>query len=297
MTDGLLFTDTCKATATACNKKMKLSVIIPTLNEENYIGLLLDCLVNQTLKDFEVIIVDGNSSDGTKDKALQFQGLLDIKFINAGKRGVAYQRNLGEQHANTGHLLYMDADGYVEDSFLEKIYKFIRTHQDVDVLTTWVSPISEKKRDKFLFYAYNQFYLDVVKHWRPAGGGAFIYVKRKPFREVGGFDEKIVLAEDHDLIDRMHKKGFKYHLLKRPDIKTSVRRLEKQGRIKYIWDLSRSAIYIHLVGTIQDYNIFKYAMEGGSVYESVSHLTKIDLLKNLKERKVRGPVSPNKDNL
>ena len=72
---------------------MKLSVIIPTLNEENYIGYLLDCLVNQTLKDFEVIIVDGNSQDGTRDKALQFQGLLDIKFVNAGRKGVSFRQD------------------------------------------------------------------------------------------------------------------------------------------------------------------------------------------------------------
>ncbi|RJR26916.1 glycosyltransferase [candidate division WWE3 bacterium] len=259
---------------------MKLSVIIPTLNEEAYIGLLLECLTNQTLKDFEVLIVDGNSTDGTKDKALQYQGLLDIKFINAGKKGVSLQRNLGEKHANTGHLLFMDADGYIEDDFLEKIYKYIRQHTDVDILTTWVAPLSDKKRDKIIFYAYNQFYLDIVKYWKPAGGGAFMYVKRKAFREVGGFDEKIVLAEDHDLIVRMHKKGYKYKLLKRPDIKTSIRRLEKQGRLKYIWSLGRSAAYFHLVGPIQDYNLFKYVMEGGSTYEGVK--INLDFLKDKK---------------
>jgi glycosyltransferase involved in cell wall biosynthesis len=246
---------------------MKISIIIPALNEENYIGLLLDSLADQTYKDFEVIVVDGNSTDLTRDKVIQYAGLLDIKCINAMRKGIAFQRNLGVEHSKYEDIIFLDADGYAEPFFLEKIVKFLNSHKDVDVLTTWIKPISDKKIDKVLYSTYNRFYLNVMKKIKPQGGGAFVYIKKPVFKALGGFSEKIYVGEDHDLFTRAYKKGYKYYLLKEPCIHTSVRRLDKEGRLKHILSLSKGALYMHLVGPIENSNIINYVLEGGNYYD------------------------------
>lgn len=263
---------------------MKLTVVIPALNEEYYIGTLLTCLTNQTFKDFEVIVVDGNSADATRDKVLEFSGLLDIRCINALRKGISFQRNLGAKNARTSRLVFLDADGYIEDTFLEMVMNYVLEHEDVDIMTSWVEPISTKKIDKVLYFTYNQFYLDLVKKIKPQGGGAFVYIKKDVFDKLNGFDENSYVAEDHDLFARAHKAKFKYHLLKTPSIKTSVRRLDKQGRIKYIWTMGKGALYIHLIGPIENSKIIDYWVdEGGAFYkENVSTIQ--ETLKFLKKK-------------
>lgn len=56
---------------------MKFSIVIPALNEENYIGTLLDSLVGQEFKDFEVFVVDGDSEDGTRKVVESYMSKLD----------------------------------------------------------------------------------------------------------------------------------------------------------------------------------------------------------------------------
>ena len=77
-------------------KSMKFSVIIPTLNEEKYVGVLLNSLEKQEFKDFEVLVVDGNSKDSTcKVVRAYTKSVPNFRLIKSPKRGVAYQRNYG----------------------------------------------------------------------------------------------------------------------------------------------------------------------------------------------------------
>lgn len=266
------------------DKELKLSIIIPALNEEDYIGGLLTCLCNQTYKNFEVIVIDGDSKDATRDKVFEFTGLLDVRCINAQRHGISYQRNLGVTHANNEHIIFLDADGYIEDTFLEQVMTYVAEHPEVDIMTAWIEPISTKKIDKVLYFTYNQFYLDLVKKVKPQGGGAFIYIKKHAFNTIGGFNEKAYIAEDHDLFARAHKAGFKYHLLKNPVIKTSVRRLEKQGRLRYIWALGKGAFYMHLVGTIENSKLVDYMMDEGGAFYKVNITNLQDNFKQLKNK-------------
>ena len=235
---------------------MKFSIVIPTLNEEKYIGGLLDSLVKQTFKDFEVIVIDGRSKDKTKEKVMEYQNDLDIRFVVAPKRGVGFQRNYGLKYVNSGDLIFFDADVTIEKDFLEKIDKYLE-NKPVDVLTSWFEPASDKKRDR-LIYGINNVYLEAIKHISPRSGGAFIYIRKEPFLKVGGFSETIVLGEDWDLIKRLDKYGCKYRRVKKPAIKVSVRRLEKEGRLHYATNMLMAGIHIGLKGPIRNNKKIKY---------------------------------------
>lgn len=210
-----------------------LSICIITLREEKYIGLLLKSLVAQTYKDFEVLVVDGNSEDKTKEVALTFSDKLNLQFIESPKRGISFQRNFAVKHAKSPDIIFFDADVVVEPDFLEKIHTYLIMHPDVDILSSWFMPISDKKLDEFLFWVYNQFYLELVKYTEPVSGGAFIYIKKNVFDAVGGFREDAVVGEDFDLVKKTHTAGFKFALLKEPKIRFSLRRIEKEGRLNY----------------------------------------------------------------
>lgn len=226
---------------------MKFSICIPTLNEEKYVGGILGCLTKQTFKDFEVIVVDGNSEDKTKDVVLGFKDKLDIKFMECPKRGVSGQRNYAAKNSNNDYIFFFDADVMIDDDFIERIKGHLEKH-DIDILTSWNKPLSSRVDDELLYLFYNFFALELIKKISPGAIGTFICVKRKSFEKIGGFKENINFAEDYDLVKRFFKSGFHYVLLKKPQIKVSVRRLEKEGRFNMTMKQIKAATYYLLEG-------------------------------------------------
>src|SRR5450432_2773958 len=92
-----------------------VSVVIPAYNEVSYIDRLLGALTKQNFKDFEVIVSDAESKDGTKEVADSFKTRLDITFVEAPPKGPAFGRNQGAKHAQGEWLLFLDADDDIDD--------------------------------------------------------------------------------------------------------------------------------------------------------------------------------------
>jgi len=116
-----------------------ISIIIPTLNEETFLPKLLDSLVTQTQKDFEVIVVDGSSKDKTVELAHSFSANLpNLQVIVSNKASLPLQRNLGAKNAIGDWLVFVDADSILMPYFIERILNFIHT-KNSSVFTTWVS--------------------------------------------------------------------------------------------------------------------------------------------------------------
>ena len=88
----------------------------------------------------------------------------------------------------------------------------------------------------------------------PHGTGACIFVRNDVFKKIRGFDEKIVIAEDHDILNRGKKYGFS--LLSKP-IYTSVRRMEKNGRIRTMLTLLGLSFYRLFYKEVES-NLFNY---------------------------------------
>lgn len=249
---------------------MKFSIVIPTLNEEKYVSGILESLLNQTYKKFEVLVIDGPSKDKTKEVVLsfkekfksKFKGKVGFKYIKSPKKGVSFQRNYGASKAKNEYVLFFDADTLIEPVFLDKMYVFLKNNPDVDIFTCWNIPLSKRIRDKMLFWAFNQIYLEGSKRINPVAVGTFMGVKKKSFFDAGGFSEEVVLAEDFELVARMHKCNYKYALLKDPVIYFSIRRFTKVGRVPYIITTFKAGIYYYVKGPIKDPELFDYDMEG-----------------------------------
>lgn len=100
-------------------QKPLFSVIIPALNEEKFLPTLLDSLVRQTKKNFEVIVVDGKSKDQTvKVARLYSKKIAHLQVIVSSKANLPFQRNLGASKAQGDWLVFADADGKFLPYFL-----------------------------------------------------------------------------------------------------------------------------------------------------------------------------------
>jgi len=102
---------------------IKVSLIIPVYNVEAYIERCLTSVVNQTLKDIEVIIVN----DGSFDKSMEIVNSFDVKYaniyiINKANGGLSSARNSGLKAASGKYIAFLDSDDYIDETMLEQMY-------------------------------------------------------------------------------------------------------------------------------------------------------------------------------
>jgi glycosyltransferase involved in cell wall biosynthesis len=90
--------------------EIRVSVIVPTYNVERYLRATLDSLLRQTLRDFEAIVVDDGSTDGTVAIVEEYRDERIRLVRHAANRGVAEARNTGLRHARGEYIALMDAD-------------------------------------------------------------------------------------------------------------------------------------------------------------------------------------------
>ncbi len=182
------------------------SVVIPTLNEENYLPKLLKNLCSQTDKDFEIIIADNQSKDKTREEALVFKDRLPIQFFEHKGLNVAAQRNFGAQHAVGQYLIFLDADTGIHTSFIKKMKKVISKKKGL-VFIPYVNPMERKAYPEMeLIYPLINLVVEVSQNFNKAlsAGGNMIWEKNF-FNLIGGFDEKLTITEDHDIIRAVHR--------------------------------------------------------------------------------------------
>lgn len=105
-----------------------ISVIIPVYNIEKYLPQCLDSVVNQTIKDIEIICVNDGSTDGCV-KILQKYAAEDkrIQVINQENKGLSAARNAGLKAATAKYIAFVDSDDFVHPKFLEVLYQAIKT--------------------------------------------------------------------------------------------------------------------------------------------------------------------------
>ena len=105
----------------------KISVIVPVYNVEKYLANCLKSLVNQSLKDFEVIIVNDGSTDNSQKIIDEFSLAYPaiIRSFYQSNSGVSQARNFGLQHAVGDYIGFVDSDDWVECCMFENLYMFV----------------------------------------------------------------------------------------------------------------------------------------------------------------------------
>lgn len=114
---------------------MKVSVIVPVYNVEKYLAKCLDSLVNQTLEDIEIIVVNDGSPDNSEKIILEYKEKYPDKIIYLKKEngGLSDARNFGFKHARGEYISFIDSDDYVSVDTFELLYEKAKTN-DFDMV-------------------------------------------------------------------------------------------------------------------------------------------------------------------
>jgi glycosyltransferase involved in cell wall biosynthesis len=219
-----------------------ISVIIPTLNEEKFLPVLLESLQKQTFKDFEVIVADAGSSDKTAEIARSY----GANVVPGGMPGPG--RNRGAEVATGEYLFFFDADVWVPENFLENAYKEME-EKFIDLATCEFKPQSDLQLDRII-YALGNLTVKLNQSWNPRAAGFCIFITRRLFKRINGFDESVKIAEDHDLVGRATKFRPLYFLTS-TYLTVSIRRLEKEGRFALLEKYAQVELHLLTKGSIK----------------------------------------------
>lgn len=253
--------------------KLYFSIIIPTLNEDKFLPTILCNLEKQRTKNFEVIVVDGNSSDETKNVVSKFSQTLPINFFQVQKRNVSHQRNYGAKSAKGKYLIFLDADSGVSSAFTKNLQNYIERKKGL-VFIPFLIADENNPETKILFDLIN-FLIEVSQNInKPFSSGGSIIIERSFFNLIGGFDEKVFLAEDHDLIQKAWSWGVRARFLRNIKVRFNLRRMRKEGKIKLFYKYFLAAAHVLLKGKI-DKKIFDYEM-GGQFYRQIDKKKDLD---------------------
>lgn len=116
------------------NNPLKMSIIIPCYNEECYIEKCLESVVNQTLSDIEIIVIDDGSTDDTVliCDEYEYKYPNKVKVIHQENAGQGKARNVGLSIAKGEYIGFVDADDWVDYRMFEKLYNHAKKY-DADI--------------------------------------------------------------------------------------------------------------------------------------------------------------------
>ncbi len=175
-----------------------VSVIIPTYNRWPMLCDAIESVLGQSYKDFELIVVDDGSKDGTVEKLMSYSSALRV--LSQLGRGVAAARNIGVRWSSGRYLAFLDSDDLWEPGKLETQVAFMEAHPEIQICQTeeiWIRNgvrVNPKK-----------------KHRKPSGdifrasldlclvSPSAVMMTRELMERLGGFDEVFIVCEDYDL--------------------------------------------------------------------------------------------------
>ena len=247
----------------------KISIIIPTLNRQNYLLNTVNYLNLQSFKNFEIIIIDQN-----KPYNLNFYKYLKIKYKNLKikilkqeKKNASSARNLGAKYAKNEILLFLDDDVCIKNKLFLKNH--VKNYNDSKVLIVAgrVTDFPFNRKKKFVFK--KNFYFFLIYYQKKiflygVGRSCNLSIRKKIYFYLGGMDKNFTNGahkEETDLLFRAKKIG-----------------------IKVLFDPACHLIHLKVeTGGIRNLNYIKqifYSMFG-DIYFSLKHFSNSNLLLNI----------------
>jgi glycosyltransferase involved in cell wall biosynthesis len=174
------------------------SVIIPTYNRYQLLKRAIDSVLNQTLSDFELIVVDDGSSDDTSGVAIEYEGR--ITYIRQDNGGVSRARNRGIHLASSPYIAFLDSDDVWLPEKLKEQCNYINSNPDVLIHQTdelWIRNGKRINPMKKHMKKEGAIFLESLD--RCMISPSSVVIKGELFERFGLFDEDLPVCEDYDL--------------------------------------------------------------------------------------------------
>ena len=203
--------------------EIKTSFIIVALNAASTIGTLLECLKRQTYPHdlIEVILIDSNSEDSTKEQMLRFQqeekSFWKVKVLDNPKRTLTCGWNVALDSAEGDALLRVDAHVMIPDSFIELNVRDLAAGENICGGKVTSIPADDSDWSAVLNQAENSMFGGGFASFRRArtkgyvNTAAFAIYRRSVFDSVGKYNETLSRTEDNEMHYRMRRAGYKFY--------------------------------------------------------------------------------------
>lgn len=216
-----------------------VSIVIPTLNEERYLPILLESIFRCPTPNMEVIVAD-RSEDKTLDVVEYYKNRapshIALKSVKATKLGVSNQRNFGASFATRDIIIFLDADTCIPNpnTLKELVDSFIE--EKLAAASCRFLPLDRDPR-ALAYYATLYGFHKLMEKRNPYALGACIITKRDVYEKCRGFDPTIKVNEDANYCMKASNYGT-FRVL--PTVlQISTRRFRKYGYIRmgfqYVW--------------------------------------------------------------
>jgi glycosyltransferase involved in cell wall biosynthesis len=183
---------------------MLVSVLMPAFNVEEYISQAIECVLSQTYKDFELIIIDDGSSDNTlklAQKYAQKDSRVKVLF-NDQNRNIVYSLNKAFNESVGSYILRMDADDLCDNNRLMKLVSFLKNNVKVDLVGTSLVSIDIENNvlGRSTYFSDETFLKSNIHLTTPV---SHIWLARRQlYIDLNGY-RNIPGAEDYDFLLRM----------------------------------------------------------------------------------------------
>jgi|GEM_PF-326724 len=173
-----------------------VSVVVPTYNSSKFLERCLESVKNQSYQNIELIVVDNNSTDSTKEIARKYTE----KVFNKGPERSA-QVNFGVEQASGEFVYKVDSDFVLDkDVVLQCVekasegFEAVVVHNSPDTSVSWIAKI-------------RKFEVDMYKYDITHSSARF--VRKEVYKKIGGFNEEITAGEDYDFQNKLNREGYK----------------------------------------------------------------------------------------
>lgn len=201
-------------------RKMLISVITPTFNNCNFLKANIESLLTQSNKNYEHIVVDGASNDGTTELLRNYS---TIKWISEPDNGMYDAINKGITMASGDIFAYLNADDRYYPYTLEIVAEIFKKYPNIDFIYGYCTYIDENEKILYTFRAL-PWIPQLVKKSRYTWAQQSCFWKREIHEKIGLLDDTLKYLADRDFFERIIRHGFNGKLLQKRLAKFMVRK-------------------------------------------------------------------------
>lgn len=229
------------------------SIVIPLYNKYNFIEKTINSVLKQTFDEFELIVVNDGSTDGSEEIVKKIHDRR-IRLLNKENGGVSSARNLGIKNARYIWIAFLDGDDLWEPNHLMSLYDMSLRYPEATVLTTGFSPFN-KDYDPRSDYLVEDYFLEAIGN--PIMCASSVAVKSSCFIKTGYFKDDLTRGEDTEMWIRLAKNC----TIARSNQVTSVYRHFNKDRVSLRkYDYEKSFINTINLNNIKSESEYRYLM-------------------------------------
>jgi GT2 family glycosyltransferase len=200
-----------------------ISFVVASYNYEQYIGTALRSILDQTVGDFEIVVVDDASTDGSRDVVRAFADPRIALHVNDRNMGLIWTYNRGVSLARGEYLCFLDADDWIEPRKSEAQLGYFRQNPQAEIVGTYVRFFDTAGKRHAWADEYERFFnqprdFNAVEEWigECKIHACSVMLPRAVHERVGPRDTTMAIASDFELWTRAHALGCRFGMVQEP---------------------------------------------------------------------------------